>query len=100
VTARRTPAGIVLQQHHLGASGRGGASGLQPELLRLPAATFLAVTESGSAHVAVGPALGEEGLRAAAGGVAGQPLQDQRPGLGGVREVDLWVPVGEAVVPE
>ena len=48
----------------------------------------------------VGSISGKEWLRAAAGGVAGQPVQDQRPGLGGVGEVDLGVSFGEAVVAE
>src|SRR6516225_2564937 len=43
---------------------------------------------------------GEEWLRLPAGGVAGEPGQDQRPGLGGVGEVDLGVSLAEAVVPE
>ena len=43
---------------------------------------------------------GEERLRLPAGGVAGEPGQDQRPGLGGVSEVDLGITVAEAVVPE
>ena len=43
---------------------------------------------------------GEEWLRVAAGGVAGEPVQDLCPGLGGVGEVDFGVSVGEAVVAE
>src|SRR6266702_7545776 len=43
---------------------------------------------------------GEERLRAAAGEIAGEPLKDERPGLGGVSQVYLGVPVSEAVVAE
>src|SRR5215475_15170000 len=43
---------------------------------------------------------GEERLRLPAGGVASEPDQDQRPGLGDVGEVDLGVSLAEAVVPE
>src|SRR6266567_896288 len=43
---------------------------------------------------------GEERLGTAAGEVAGEPLKDKRPGLGGVSQVYLGVPVSEAVVPE
>jgi len=43
---------------------------------------------------------GKNGCGVAGGEVACQPGQDQRPGLGGVRQVDFGVLFAEAVVPE
>src|SRR5439155_5622363 len=42
----------------------------------------------------------EERLRGTGGDVAGQPLHDERPGLRGVPQINLGVPVAEAVVSE